>query len=214
MGSATGAGSLTSDASHDDPGQARVVDVSPSGRPELIELIRAVAEGDQSALAQVYDQLAPRVFGLALRIVRDRALAEEVTQDVFLQIWRQASEVDPGRGSPVGWVMTLTHRRSVDRVRSEQAQSDRLHRYESENKTPPYDVTAEEAVERIEAGRVQQALDRIGEPHRTTLALAYFSGFTHREVAERMDIPLGTAKTRIRDGLRKLRTQLDGGEQG
>ena len=214
MGPATGAGSLTSRTSDHDPGSARVVDVSGGERPDLAVLVGRVADGDQTALAQVYDLVAPRVFGLALRVLRDRNLAEEVVQDVFLQLWRQAGEVDPARGSPLGWILTLTHRRAVDRVRSEQAQSDRLDRYESQQATPPYDATAEEAVERMEATRVRTALDRIGEPHRTTVALAYFSGLTHREVAERMDIPLGTAKTRIRDGLRKVRRELDGGEQG
>ena len=214
MGPATGAGSLTSDTSDHDPGPARVVDISGGERPDLAVLVGRVADGDQTALAQVYDLVAPRVFGLALRVLRDRNLAEEVVQDVFLQLWRQAGEVDPARGSPLGWILTLTHRRAVDRVRSEQAQSDRLDRYESQQTTPPYDATAEEAVERMEATRVRTALDRIGEPHRTTVALAYFSGLTHREVAERMDIPLGTAKTRIRDGLRKVRRELDGGEQG
>lgn len=213
MGSTTGAGSLSSDAADRDPGLARVADVPPTGRPELLPLLRAVADGDQQAFAEVYDLLSPRVFGLALRIVRDRGLAEEVTQDVFMQIWRQAGEVDPARGSAIGWAMTLTHRRAVDRVRSEQAQSDRLHRYESQQTTTPYDVTAEEVTERAEAERVHAALDRIGEPHRTTVALAYFSGLTQSEVATRLDIPLGTAKTRIRDGLKKLRGQMDGGAQ-
>lgn len=213
MGSPTGAGSLSSDAADRDPGRARVADISPPGRPELLPLLRAVAHGDQQAFAEVYDLLSPRVFGLALRIVRDRGLAEEVTQDVFMQIWRQAGEVDPARGSAIGWAMTLTHRRAVDRVRSEQAQSDRLHRYESQQTTTPYDVTAEEVAERSEAERVHAALDRIGEPHRTTVALAYFSGLTQSEVAQRLDIPLGTAKTRIRDGLKKLRGQMDGGAQ-
>ena len=146
MGPATGAGSLTSDTSDHDPGSARVVDVSGGERPDLAVLVGRVADGDQTALAQVYDLVAPRVFGLALRVLRDRNLAEEVVQDVFLQLWRQAGEVDPARGSPLGWILTLTHRRAVDRVRSEQAQSDRLDRYESQQATPPYDATAEEAV--------------------------------------------------------------------
>lgn len=182
--------------------------------PVLGRLLALVATGDQDALAEVYDLVAPRVFGLALRIVRDRALAEEVTQDVFVQVWRQAGEVDPQRGSPLGWLMTLTHRRAVDRVRSEQAQSDRLRRYELRQTTPEYDSTAEEALGRVEAERLQQALELIGEPHRTTVELAYFGGLTHREVAGRLGIPLGTAKTRIRDGLHKLRVQMVGGEQG
>lgn len=182
--------------------------------PVLGRLLALVAAGDQDAFAQVYDLVAPRVFGLALRVVRDRTLAEEVTQDVFVQVWRQAGEVDPARGSPIGWLMTLTHRRAVDRVRSEQAQSDRLRRYELQQTTPEHDSTAEEALGRVEAERLQQALALIGEPHRTTVELAYFGGLTHSEVAGRLGIPLGTAKTRIRDGLRKLRVQMVGGEQG
>ncbi|WP_130013352.1 ECF RNA polymerase sigma factor SigK [Serinicoccus sediminis] len=209
MGPAAGAGSLSPDAADRDPGPARVVDLPDADRREIFPLIARIADGDQRALADLYDQVSPRIFGLALRIVRDRSIAEEVTQDVFVQIWRQAAEVDPRRGSAIGWIMTLTHRRAVDRVRSEQAQSDRLHRYESRQTTRPYDVTAEEVTDRAEAERVHAALDRIGEPHRTTVALAYFSGLTQSEVAHRLGIPLGTAKTRIRDGLKKLRGQLE-----
>jgi RNA polymerase sigma-70 factor, ECF subfamily len=172
-----------------------------------------VATGNQDAFAQVYDLVAPRVFGLALRIVRDRTLAEEVTQDVFVQVWRQAGEVDPARGSPLGWLLTLAHRRAVDRVRSEQARSDRLRRYEHQQTPPAHDSTAEEALGRVEAERLHEALALIGEPHRTTVELAYFGGLTHREVAGQLGIPLGTAKTRIRDGLRKLRVRMAGGEQ-
>ncbi|KUG53504.1 RNA polymerase subunit sigma [Serinicoccus chungangensis] len=209
MGPAAGAGFLSPDAAGHDPGPARVVDIPDTARHELFPVIRRIADGDQQALAELYDLVSPRIFGLALRIVRDRSLAEEVTQDVFVQIWRQAAEVDPARGSVIGWIMTLTHRRAVDRVRSEQAQSDRLHRYESRQTTRPYDVTAEAVTDRAEAERVHAALDRIGEPHRTTVALAYFSGLTQSEVAHRLGIPLGTAKTRIRDGLKKLRGQLE-----
>lgn len=213
MGQAQGAGSLSLGSQPEDPGDAPGSD-NPAGPSDLAGLLHLVGTGDQHALAQVYDLVAPRVFGLALRVVRDRALAEEVTQEVFLQVWRQAGEVDPGRGSPLGWLMTLTHRRAVDRVRSEQAQSDRLRRYEDQQTTPAYDSTEEEVVRRVEAQRLHQALALLGEPHRTTVELAYFGGLTHREVASRLDIPLGTAKTRIRDGLRKLKSQLVGGEQG
>ena len=211
MGPATGAGSLSSPHLSDDPGPALVVRISGSA-PDLGDLLRAVADDDQDAFATLFDQVAPRVLGLVLRIVRNRAVAEEVTQEVMLQVWRQADRFDPGRGSPLAWVLTLAHRRAVDRVRAEQSQSDRLHRYESQQ-TPAYDATAEEAVGRVEAGAVHRALAQVGEPHRTTLELAYFGGLTHREVAQRLDIPLGTAKTRIRDGLRKLRTSMGGGEQ-
>ncbi|WP_407669363.1 ECF RNA polymerase sigma factor SigK [Ornithinimicrobium avium] len=171
-----------------------------------------VAAQDREAFAQLYDAVAARVHGLAVRVVRDPAIAEEVTQEVFLQVWREASRFDPGRGSALAWLLTLTHRRAVDRVRSEQAQSDRLRRYEARTSTTAYDSTAEQATQRMEAARVRRALDDVGEPHRSALELAYFEGLTQREVAERMGVPLGTAKTRLRDGLRKVRTAMRGGE--
>lgn len=171
-----------------------------------------VAGGDQEAFAALYDTLGARVHGLARRVVRDPAIAEEVTQEVFLQAWREAHRFEPGRGTALSWVLTLTHRRAVDRVRAEQAQSDRLHRYESRSTVTPYDTTAEQASERLEAGRVRRALEKVGEPHRSALELAYLEGLTHREVAERTGVPLGTAKTRIRDGLHKLRHAMTGGE--
>lgn len=176
-------------------------------------LLLRLAAGDRAAFTDLYDAVAPRVFGLVRRVVRDQAIAEEVTQEVFLQVWQDAGRFDPSRGSALAWLLTLTHRRSVDRVRSEQAQSDRLHRYEARGTPVPYDTTADEAVGRIEAGRVRRALDLVGEPHRTALRLAYLNGLTHRQVAEHTGVPLGTAKTRIRDGLHKIRHVMSGGEQ-
>ncbi|QFG70362.1 sigma-70 family RNA polymerase sigma factor [Ornithinimicrobium pratense] len=184
-----------------------------SGAAPLDSLLGQVGRGDRAAFADLYDAVAPRLYGLAQRVVRDAAIAEEVTQEVFLQVWREADRFSPARGSALAWLLTLTHRRSVDRVRSEQAQSDRLHRYESHVTSVPYDTTAEEAVGRVEAGRVRTALDLVGEPHRTALQLAYLEGLTHREVAQQTGVPLGTAKTRIRDGLHKIRHAMTGGEQ-
>lgn len=216
MGQAQGAGSLlTPDQTdeHEPGASARLVAVPPLSRDALETLLSRAAAGDQEAFASLYDAVAPRVHGLARRVVRDAAVAEEVTQEVFLQVWREASRFDPARGSALAWLLTLTHRRAVDRVRAEQAQSDRLHRYESRSSTTPYDVTAERATERLEAVRVRRALDDVGEPHRSALELAYLEGLTHQEVAERTGVPLGTAKTRIRDGLRKLRHTMTGGER-
>ncbi|GGK69550.1 ECF RNA polymerase sigma factor SigK [Ornithinimicrobium pekingense] len=216
MGQASGAGSLlTPDPTHHhEPGTAaRLAAVPPPARNDLAELLAQVAEGDQESFADLYDAIAPRVHGLARRVVRDPAMAEEVTQEVFLQVWREARRFDPSRGSALSWLLTLTHRRAVDRVRAEQAQSDRLHRYESRSSTTPYDTTAEQATQRLEAGRVRRALDGVGEPHRSALELAYLEGLTHQEVAERTGVPLGTAKTRIRDGLGKLRHAMTGGER-
>ncbi|GAA5162028.1 ECF RNA polymerase sigma factor SigK [Ornithinimicrobium tianjinense] len=199
MGPAQGAGPLLS------PTDSNV---------ELSLLLRRVAAQDQSAFADLYDQVSPRIYGLALRVLRNPSMAEEVTQEVLLQVWREARTFDPARGSALAWLMTIAHRRAVDRVRSEEAQSARLHRYEARQEAVPYDSTAEEGEMRIEASRVRRAIDAVGEPHRTTLLLAYFEGLTHREVAERTQVPLGTAKTRIRDGLLKMRTAMaPGGEQ-
>jgi RNA polymerase sigma-70 factor, ECF subfamily len=183
------------------------------GTVGLEALLGRVGHCDRAAFADLYDAVAPRVHGLTRRVVHDAAIAEEVTQEVFLQVWREADRFDPSRGSALAWLLTLTHRRAVDRVRSEQAQSDRLHRYEAQATSVPFDTTAEEAVERVEAGRARTALDLVDEPHRTALRLAYLDGLTHREVAQRTGVPLGTAKTRIRDGLRKIRHAMTGGEQ-
>ncbi|HSP60021.1 MAG TPA: ECF RNA polymerase sigma factor SigK [Ornithinimicrobium sp.] len=200
MGPPQGAGSLLSPATAD-----------PT---DLATLLLRVAAQDQPAFADLYDAVAARVHGLALRVLRNPTMAEDVTQEVFLQVWREAAGFDPARGSALAWLMTLAHRRAVDRVRSEEAQSARLHRYESLQTTVPFDSTAEAGELRWEAARVRRAIDTVGEPHRTTLILAYFEGLTHREVAERTQVPLGTAKTRIRDGLRKMRQVMAGGEQG
>ncbi|GAA3613587.1 sigma-70 family RNA polymerase sigma factor [Marihabitans asiaticum] len=180
---------------------------------ELASLLRAVGRGEESALATLYDLTSPRVFGLALRIVRDRGIAEEVVQEVYIQVWRQAAGFDPARGSALAWLLTLTHRRAVDRVRSEQSQTDRLHRYELLERGQHHSSAEEEGQARIDAAALRAALDMIGEPHRTAVALAYLEGLTHREVADHESIPLGTAKTRIRDGLSKLRDRMRGGDQ-
>lgn len=214
MGQAQGAGSLLTRDLPAEPGERARLTAVPTPKVEnLANLIAQVAQGDQSCFADLYDAVAPRVHGLAVRVVRDQHLAQEVTQEVFLQVWREASRFDPARGSAMAWLLTLTHRRAVDRVRAEQAQSDRLARYESLTSSTPYDSTAEEATLRVAATGVRRALEDVGEPHRTALELVYLDGLTHREVAERTGVPLGTAKTRIRDGLLKVRHVMTGGER-
>jgi RNA polymerase sigma-70 factor (ECF subfamily) len=177
----------------------------PDTRAELTQLLRASGHGDEEAFAKLYDVTAPRVFGLVLR---DRAQAEEVTQEAFLEIWRTSPRFDPARGSALGWLMTIAHRRAVDRVRSAQAQTRRDTAYEESRRAPAYDVTAEQAHQNLEAGVVREALRELTRVQREALELAYFGGLTHREVADRLDLPLGTAKTRIRDGLTRLRDTL------
>lgn len=188
---------------HDDP-------VTDHPGQDLSRLLTASASGDQDCFAQLYDATAPRVLGLVLRVLRDRAQAEEVTQEVFLQVWRTAGSFDPSRGSALGWLLTLAHRRAVDRVRSVVAQSKRDIAYESQSATTPFDSTAETAEGRMEATEVHAALGALTTTQRSAVELAFFDGLTHSEVSERLGVPLGTAKTRIRDGLRRMRNELGG----
>jgi RNA polymerase sigma-70 factor (ECF subfamily) len=148
------------------------------------------------------------VFGLVRRVVRDPAQTDEVTQEVFLEIWRQSARYDPSRGSMLSWVMTIAHRKAVDRVRSSEAARSRDASYGTATAEVPHDSTTEAVVERLDAERVHRALATLTEAQRGALELAYLSGYTHTEVATLLDLPLGTAKTRIRDGLIRLRDTL------
>ena len=175
---------------------------------DLTDLLRSSARGEEAAFAQLYDAVAARVYGLVLRVVRDRAQAEEVTQEVFLDIWRTSSRFDPSLGSPVGWMLTIAHRKAVDRVRSAQSASDRDLAYGSRTQERSYDETAEAVETRLEAQRVRHAVESLTPTQRGAVELAYFGGYTHTEVAALLGVPLGTAKTRIRDGLIRLRDTL------
>jgi RNA polymerase sigma-70 factor, ECF subfamily len=180
----------------------------PSASEELGQLLTACSLGDQAAFAQLYDVTAARLFGLVLRTVRDRAQAEEVTQDAYLDIWRNSSRFDPDRGSAMSWLMTIGHRKAVDRVRSAEAVRRRDTAYEARDEVTPFDQTAEDAHRNLDAARVRKAMNTLTESQRCALELAYYGGYTHREVAAMLDLPLGTAKTRIRDGLIRLRDTL------
>jgi RNA polymerase sigma-70 factor (ECF subfamily) len=184
--------------------------MTPPSDPDLAGLLTATAGGDQDAFAELYDLTSSRVHGLVVRVLRDVAQAEEVTQEVYLQVWRNASNFDAQRGSALSWLLTLGHRRAIDRVRSAQAQSDRDQAYESRADRPPPDPTAEAVEDRLQGQGVRSAVKELGPPHQEALELAYFEGLTHREISQRLGVPLGTAKTRIRDGLRKLRDQMGG----
>jgi len=180
--------------------------------PDLAELLKLSGRGDEAAFAQLYDATAARAFGLAVRVVRDPAQAEEVTQEAFLEIWRTASRFDKERGSAVSWILTLVHRKSVDRVRSAEASTRRDTTYHQSDVSVEHDSTAEAAQASMEARRVRQALGSLTEVQRQALELAYFKGYTHTEVATMLDLPLGTAKTRIRDGLIRLRDTMGVGQ--
>jgi RNA polymerase sigma-70 factor (ECF subfamily) len=179
-----------------------------SGAPDLAGLLKACGKGDQGAFTQLYDAVASRVLGLAVRVVRDPAQAEEVAQESFLDIWRTSSRFDPDRGSALGWMLTIVHRKAVDRVRSAEASTRRDASYHQHNQPIPHDATAEAAQASLEARRVRDALSSLTPIQREALELAYFGGYTHTEVASMLDLPLGTAKTRIRDGLIRLRDTM------
>ena len=180
----------------------------PSAGEELAELLGACSLGSETAFAKLYDATAARLFGLVHRTVRDKAQAEEVTQDAYLDIWRNSARFDPDRGSAMSWLMTIGHRKAVDRVRSAEAARRRDTAYEAREQATPFDQTAEDAHRNLDGQRVRRALDTLTETQRSALELAYFGGYTHREVAVMLDLPLGTAKTRIRDGLIRLRDTL------
>lgn len=174
----------------------------------LEELLRQVARGDEQAFGRVYDLIGPTVYGLVRRILRDPAQSEEVTQEVLVEVWRSANRYDPRRGSPQAWVMTLAHRKAVDRVRSEQAATDRETRAAAAGTERPYDAVAEEVTGRIERERVRRCLDNLTEVQQQSVRLAFYGGYTYREVARLLSTPLSTVKTRMRDGLIRLRDCL------
>jgi RNA polymerase sigma-70 factor, ECF subfamily len=177
------------------------------GNLDLETCIDRVAAGDQVAFATLYDQLAATVFGVARRVLRDPAQAEEVTQEVFTEIWRQASRFDAGRGRVRTWAVTIAHRRSVDRVRSEQAHRDRQSRNAAVETVA--DPTPEDsAVETEDRARARAAMAELSDAQREALELAFYDGLTHVQIAEHLGVALGTVKTRIRDGLIRLRATM------
>lgn len=174
----------------------------------LAELLRRSAKGDQRAFADLYDATSSRVFGLAVRVVRDPAQAEEVVQEAYLEVWKTSSRFDQERGSALSWLMTICHRKAVDRVRSAEASTRRDTSYHQQNTTIDHDSTSDAAQASMEAQRVRNALKGLTDVQREAIELAYFGGYTHTEVAGILNLPVGTAKTRIRDGLIRLRDKM------
>ena len=175
--------------------------------PDLTTLIASVANGDQAAFASLYDALSPTLFGVVRRVLRDGSQAEEVTQEVFVEIWKQATRFDATRGSVRTWAVTIAHRRAVDRVRSEQSHRDRqvtVAAASVEVSASPED----DAVEAEDRQRARAAMATLPAPQREALELAFYDGLTHVQISEHLGVALGTVKTRIRDGLIRLRTTM------
>ncbi|MHC5906628.1 sigma-70 family RNA polymerase sigma factor [Streptomyces sp. S6] len=180
----------------------------PSPGPDLQELVGQVALGSEDAFRHVYDIVAGPVLGVVRAVLRDHAQSEEVAQEVLVEVWRTAPRYRPDRGTAVNWILTLAHRRAVDRVRSVDAATARDHKAALLDKVPEYDEVAERVEARLEREQVRRCLRTLTELQHQSVTLAYYRGLTYREVAEALDIPLGTVKTRLRDGLIRLRDCL------
>jgi RNA polymerase sigma-70 factor (ECF subfamily) len=174
----------------------------------LDELLQAVARGDTAAFEELYRGTADAVYGAIRRVLRDPAQSEEVAQEVLVEVWRTASRFDAVRGSATTWIMTMAHRRAVDRVRSAQAAADREERVAARDQRPAYDEVSEAVESNLERDQVRTCLGTLTELQRESVTLAYYNGYTYREVAELLEVPLGTIKTRLRDGLIRLRDCL------
>ncbi|WP_030571138.1 sigma-70 family RNA polymerase sigma factor [Streptomyces aureocirculatus] len=173
--------------------------------PDLQELIARVARGDQEAFASAYDVVAGPVLGVVRRVLRDHAQSEEVAQEVLVEVWRTAPRYRKTLGTAMNWVLTLAHRRAVDRVRSVEAAAARDHKAALLAQTPEFDEVSEQVEARFEREQVRRCLRGLTEMQRQSVTLAYYRGLTHRQVAELLALPLGTVKTRLRDGLIRLR---------
>ena len=175
---------------------------------DLDALLVAVASGEQAAFEQLYAVSRARVFGVILRVLRDKAQAQEVTQEVFLQVWQQASRFDALRGSAAAWMMRLAHSRAVDRVRCAQSSSLRDTDFTASAYLPDVDSVMDDVLVRAEQSSVRNALQRLNAGQRQSIVMAYFGGMTTAEIAAETGVNRSTIKTRIRDGLLRLAADL------
>jgi RNA polymerase sigma-70 factor, ECF subfamily len=187
-------------------GQPRPRPEDRTGRGRLESVLAEVAKGDHAAFTVIYDQAGPAVLGTVLRVVRDPSQSEEVMQEVLLEVWRTAARFDPAAGSASAWIMTLAHRRAVDRVRSEQRATERELR--AATATIAYDEVSDAVEASLEHERVRRCLAGLTDLQRESVLLAYYGGHSYREVAQLLGVAIGTVKTRMRDGLIRLRDCL------
>ena len=186
---------------------------APPGTPaavnrRLVALLEQIAAGDQAAFAEFYELTSRRVFGMARRVLIDVELSEDTTQEVFLQVWQNASKFNPEAGSPLAWLMTISHRRAVDKVRSSQSSTDREAKYGASSQDIDHDSVSDEVGSRLEAEAVVRCLGTLTDTQQESVRLAYYGGLTYREVAEKLNAAVPTIKSRIRDGLIRLKTCL------
>ena len=182
--------------------------VPAQGPTDADLLLGRVARGDAHAFEQLYDELSPVVFGLARRVVRDPTRAEDVTQEVFLEVWRKAARFDSSLGRAKTWVLTIAHRRAVDAVRRSESNKRQDHRAAPDQVA--HDEPGDMLIRTEEHGAVRRCMDTLTDLQLESVRLAYFNGYTYNEVATLLDKPLPTIKTRMRDGLIRLRDCLEG----
>jgi RNA polymerase sigma-70 factor, ECF subfamily len=174
-----------------------------------VELLKAVASQDEAALAQLYDRYRVILFGFLVRILNNREEAEDVLQEVFLQVWRRAADFDENRGRPFTWLVTLARSRGIDRLRTLAAR-ERVAVAGAKNELEAVSDAASDAFRSEQRGLVTDALAQLPDEQQRPLMLAYFDGLTQTEIATRLGAPLGTVKTRMRTGMMKLREMLAG----